>query len=99
MSKLSGDRRLEITKEKRNIDRYHDYQEYWHDQAGKMKRLLNKKHGSIVEKGPQVIVEDNPEKESIINNHIVHYWEMSLRNHNPILQRHIKGHSFGEREL
>ncbi len=44
-------------------------------------------------------MEDNPDKIDIINNNIVHYWEMSLRNHNPILKRHIKGHKFGDVEV
>jgi hypothetical protein len=30
----------------------------------------------------------------IINNYVVNMWEMSLRNNNKILQRHIKGHKF-----
>ena len=53
----------------------------------------------MVEDNQKVIVEDNPEKLDIINNYIVHYWEMSLRNHNPILKRHIKGNRYEEVEL
>ena len=64
-----------------------------------MKKLINKKRASLVEDNHKVIVEDNPEKLDIINNYIVHYWEMSLRNHNPILKRHIKGNRYGEVEL
>ena len=45
------------------------------------------------------MVEENPDKIDIINNHIVHYWEMSLRNHNPILKQHIKGNKYDEIEL
>jgi len=30
-------------------------------------------------------VHPNKDKNDIINNNIVHYWEMSLRNNNPIL--------------
>lgn len=39
-------------------------------------------------------VHPNEDKVDVINNFIVHYWEMSLRNHNPILERHIKGNRF-----
>jgi len=38
--------------------------------------------------------QQNTDKNDVINNYIVHYWEMSLRNNNPILERHIKGHHF-----
>jgi hypothetical protein len=64
-----------------------------------MKKLINKKRASLVEDNQKVIIEDNPEKLDIINNYIVHYWEMSLRNHNPILKRHIKGNRYGEVDL
>ena len=64
-----------------------------------MKKLINKKRASLVEDNQKVVVEDNPDKLDIINNYIVHYWEMSLRNHNPILKRHIKGNRYGEVEL
>lgn len=39
-------------------------------------------------------VHPNERKIDTINHYIVHYWEMSLRNNNPILERHIKGHRF-----
>lgn len=39
-------------------------------------------------------VHPNQDKTDVINDFIVHYWEMSLRNHHPILERHIKGHHF-----
>lgn len=64
-----------------------------------LKRFINKKSSSVLEGNQKVVVEDNPDKLDIINNHVVHYWEMSLRNHNPILKRHIKGHRYGEVEL
>lgn len=64
-----------------------------------MKKLINKKRASLVEDNQNIVVEDNPDKLDIINNYIVHYWEMSLRNHNPILKRHIKGNRYGEVEL
>lgn len=35
----------------------------------------------------------------IINNYVVNMWEMSLRNNNKILQRHIKGHKFHQNQL
>jgi hypothetical protein len=43
-------------------------------------------------------VQPNEDKTDVINNFIVHYWEMSLRNHNPILERHIKGNRFDKLE-
>lgn len=30
----------------------------------------------------------------IINNYVVNMWEMSLRNHDKTLQRHIKGNKY-----
>jgi hypothetical protein len=35
----------------------------------------------------------NPEKEELLKNYVNTYWEMSLRNNNYILKRHIKGES------
>jgi hypothetical protein len=64
-----------------------------------MKKLISKKRASLVEDNQKVVVEDNPNKLDIINNYIVNYWEMSLRNHNPILKRHIKGNRYGEVDL
>lgn len=43
-------------------------------------------------------VNQNEDKVDVINDFIVHYWEMSLRNHNPILERHIKGNTFDKLE-
>ena len=43
-------------------------------------------------------VHPNEPKNETINEFIVHYWEMSLRNNNPILERHIKGHNFSKVE-
>lgn len=43
-------------------------------------------------------VHPNEKKNDTINDYIVHYWEMSLRNNNPILERHIKGHHFSKVE-
>ncbi len=64
-----------------------------------MKKILNKKRKSVLEAQNNVVVEENPDKIDIINNYIVHYWEMSLRNHNPILKQHIKGNKYDEIEL
>ena len=44
-------------------------------------------------------VHENQEKIDVINNFVVHYWEMSLRNNNRILERHIKGNRFDRVEL
>ena len=46
----------------------------------------------------QLYVHPNADKLDIINHYIVHYWEMSLRNNNPILERHLKGHRFDKIE-
>lgn len=35
----------------------------------------------------------------IINHYVVSMWEMSLRNNNKILQRHIKGNKYKPTEL
>jgi hypothetical protein len=43
-------------------------------------------------------VHPNEPKIDTINHYIMHYWEMSLRNNNPILERHIKGHHFSKKE-
>jgi hypothetical protein len=64
-----------------------------------LKRFINKKTISLIENDQKVIVDDNPDKIDILNNNVIHYWEMSLRNHNPLLKRHIKGHRYGEVEV
>lgn len=33
---------------------------------------------------------------AILNEHVVHVWEMSLRNNNKQLHEHIKGNNFGK---
>ena len=45
-----------------------------------------------------VYVHPNEAKDETINEFIVHYWEMSLRNNHHILERHIKGHRFSKVE-
>lgn len=35
----------------------------------------------------------------IINNYVVNMWEMSLRNHDKTLQRHIKGNKYKPTQL
>lgn len=40
-------------------------------------------------------VHPNHDKIAVLNDFVVHYWEMSLRNNNKILERHIKGNKFG----
>lgn len=46
-----------------------------------------------------VYVHPNQDRMDIINNYVVNMWEMSLRNHNKILQRHIAGNKFGPVQL
>jgi hypothetical protein len=42
----------------------------------------------------------NPEKDELVKNYVNSFWEMSLRNNNLILKRHIKGENrYGENEL
>ena len=41
-----------------------------------------------------VYVHPNPDKIEVINDNIIPYWEMSLRNNHHILKRHIKGNKF-----
>ena len=41
-------------------------------------------------------VHENQDRMSVINDFVVHYWEMSLRNNNKILKRHIKGNKYDE---
>ena len=44
-------------------------------------------------------IHPNQDRMDIINNFVVNYWEMSLRNNNKILKRHIKGNKYGDVEL
>ena len=44
-------------------------------------------------------VHQNQDRMDIINNFVVNMWEMSLRNNNKILQRHIVGNKFKPVEL
>lgn len=39
-------------------------------------------------------VHQNQDRMDIINNFVVNMWEMSLRNNNKILQRHIIGNKY-----
>lgn len=42
----------------------------------------------------------NPEKDELVKNYVNSYWEMSLRDNNVILKRHIKGENrYKEGEL
>lgn len=41
-----------------------------------------------------VYVHPNQDRMDVINTFVVHMWEMSLRNNNKILKRHIAGNKF-----
>lgn len=62
--------------------------------------LRNKNTKTLLEDNVKdIYVHPNDDRMDIINHYVVNMWEMSLRNNNKILQRHIKGNKFKPVEL
>lgn len=102
MSKLPKEQSNLVNKESKNLTRYREYQEKWGADANRLRRLAhrNPEEKTLVEKNVrEVYVHPNHDKIAVLNDFVVHFWEMSLRNNNRILERHIKGHKFGRVEL
>ena len=84
------------------MNRYREYKNFWDLESQKIrKKTLRKPHDeTLLENNVKgLYVHPNQDRMDIINNFVVNYWEMSLRNNNKILKRHIKGNKFGEVEL
>jgi hypothetical protein len=97
MSSLHREQQIEITKQTRNLERYKEYQEMWERKKGLLRQELQRKTPLLMENNiKSLYAQPNQPKDEVINDFIVHYWEMSLRNHHPILERHIKGHRFSK---
>lgn len=62
--------------------------------------LRNKNTKTLLEDNVKdIYIHPNDDRMDIINHYVVNMWEMSLRNNNKILQRHIKGNKFKQVEL
>lgn len=62
--------------------------------------LRNKNTKTLLEDNVKdIYIHPNDDRMDIINHYVVNMWEMSLRNNNKILQRHIKGNKFKPVEL
>jgi len=95
LSTLHQDQVTELTKHTKNLKRYKEYQEVWERKKLSIKNEIHKKTPIIMDSNiKSLYVHPNRYKTDIINNNVVHYWEMSLRNNNPILEGNIKGNRF-----
>lgn len=85
-----------VTKEMRQMNRYKQYQEYWDNKSKALQKMtLREKGKTLLEDNVKdLYVHQNQDRMDIINNFVVNMWEMSLRNNNKILQRHIIGNKF-----
>ena len=93
LSTLHQDQVIELTKHTKNLKRFKEYQDVWERKKLSIKKEIHKKTPILMDSNiKSLYVHPNRDKTDIINNHVVHYWEMSLRNNNPILEGHIKGY-------
>ncbi len=102
MSKLTREQTNIITKQMKYLDRYRQYQDIWDNQSRKLHKmtLRNKNTKTLLEDNVKdIYIHPNDDRMDIINHYVVNMWEMSLRNNNKILQRHIKGNKFKPVEL
>lgn len=102
MTKMTREQTNMLTKEVKQLHRYQQYQDYWNKESQKLhkKTLRNPETKTLLEDNVKgVYVHPNQDRADIINNYVVNMWEMSLRNHNKILQRHIKGNKFDQNQL
>ena len=77
-------------------------QNNWQSDSQKLHRLAHRKNKekTLLENNVKdLYVHLNHDKIAVLNDFVVHFWEMSLRNNNPILERHIRGHRFNRVEL
>ena len=64
------------------------------------KTLRNPENKTLLQENVKdLYAQPNQDRMDIINTFVVNMWEMSLRNNNKILQRHIKGHKYEKNEL
>ena len=95
LSSMHREQQLEATKQARQINRYEQYQNMWERKKELIRKSTQKKSPVLMDNNiKHLYVHPNEDKIDVINDFIVNYWEMSLRNHHPILERHIKGHRF-----
>lgn len=84
-----------MTKHSRNLQRFKDYKNVWDKNTQYIQNELHKKGPILMDSNIKKLhAQPNQDKTDVINNFIVHYWEMSLRNNHHILERHIKGNTF-----
>ena len=86
LSSMHQDQQLQATKQSRQIDRYEQYQQAWEIKKGQIRKATHKKSPVLMDNNiKHLYVHENEDKVDVINDFIVNYWEMSLRNHHPIL--------------
>ena len=101
-SKFNREQQNVLSKDSKQLTRYKDYKSYWDEESNKLKKQTLRKPNqkTLLENNVKgLYVHDNEDKLDVINDFVVNYWQMSLRNNNKILQRHIKGNWFGDVEL
>ena len=92
LSSLYKEQQIEYTKQNRNLNKHKEYHDLWDKQKNQLKNELHKKSPLLMDSHiKSLYVHPNEPKTDTINEYIVHYWEMSLRNNNLILKRHLKG--------
>ena len=77
------------------MQNFKEYQSRWEKQSTRIKReSKDRKQPTLLERSKKnLVVMINPEKEEILKNYVTSYWEMSLRNNNKILKRHLQGNT------
>lgn len=86
LSSMHQDQQLQATKQSRQIDRYEQYQQAWEIKKDHIRKATHKKSPVLMDNNiKHLYVHENEDKVDVINDFIVNYWEMSLRNHHPIL--------------
>ena len=91
-----------VTQDSKRISRYKNYQGYWENDSKKLHALSRRGQSekTLVQANVKdLYVHPNHDKISVLNDFVINYWEMSLRNHHPILERHIRGNRFSRVEL
>ena len=98
LNSMHKEQQVEYTKQMRNLERFKEYQTDWEKKNNYFRQTLNKNNVLMDKNVKDVYVHPNEPKGETINEFVVHYWEMSLRNNHHILERHIKGHRFSKVE-
>jgi len=85
LNSMHKEQQVEYTKQMRNLERFKAYQTDWEKKNNFFRQTLNKNNVLMEKNIKDVYVHPNEAKDETINEFIVHYWEMSLRNNHHIL--------------